>query len=248
MIDIVAAYVEVRERLLRVVLDPAIDVETPVPACPAWLVRDVVAHLAGGVVDVTTGHAPEFFAGMNLLDQWRDEKVARARDALTARQVQERRDSSMATLADEWRRASERLVPILRGETPVAPPLPPFVGAVLVNDIVVHEGDIRAALGLARAPETAALSLALAGYSLSLDHRIRALGLPALILGYAGKDRRLGEGEAGATVRADRHELVRTLAGRRTRDQILALDWDGNPYPYLDIMSEYGPVTTSTSD
>lgn len=72
--------------------------------------------------------------------------------------------------------------------------------------------------------------------------------MPALILCYAGKERRLGDGGAGATVRADRHELVRTLAGRRTRDQILALDWDGDPYPYLDIMSEYGPVTTATSD
>lgn len=139
MIDIVAAYVEVRERLLGVVLDPATEVETPVPACPAWSVRDVVAHLTGGVVDVTTGHAPEFFDGMNLLDQWRDEEVARARDAVTARQVEERRDRSVPTLAREWRQGSERLAPILRGETPVAPPLPPFVGAVLINDIVVHE-------------------------------------------------------------------------------------------------------------
>jgi hypothetical protein len=65
------------------------------------------------------------------------------------------------------------VLPLLRGEVPVPATLPPFVGFVLVNDLVVHETDIRAALGLPRAPASAALSLALTGYSFSLEARIR---------------------------------------------------------------------------
>jgi hypothetical protein len=62
------------------------------------------------------------------------------------------------------------------------------------------------------------------------------------VLAYDGKERRLGEGPEGATLTADRHELVRVLAGRRTREQILELAWDGDPAPFVDVLSEYGPV------
>jgi len=62
------------------------------------------------------------------------------------------------------------------------------------------------------------------------------------VLAYDGKERRLGEGPEGATLTADRHELVRVLAGRRTRGQILELAWDGDPTPFVDVLSEYGPV------
>lgn len=140
------------------------------------------------------------------------------------------------------------VAPLLRGEIPIPPSPPPFVGFVLVNDAVVHETDIRAALSLGRAPAGPALSLALTGYSLSLEDRLRQVGLPPLVLAYDDKLRQLGDGEAGAAFRADRHELVRVMAGRRTVDQILELEWEGDPTPHLSILSEYGPVTTVTSD
>jgi hypothetical protein len=68
-------------------------------------------------------------------------------------------------------------------------------------------------------------------------------------LAYDGKQRRLGGGDQlGATISADRYELVRVLAGRRTRERILDMDWDGDPTPFLDVLSEYGPVMTPTAD
>jgi len=167
---------------------------------------------------------------------------------MTARQVDERRDHSVAALTDEWRAATLAVTPMMRGEVAPPPSLPPYIGFILVNDLVVHETDIRSALSLSRAPASPALSLALAGYSFSLENRIRQLGTPALVLAYDGKQHQLGDQPVGATVSADRHELVRVLAGRRTRDQILGLDWDGDPTPYLDILSEYGPVTQPTTD
>jgi hypothetical protein len=126
--------------------------------------------------------------------------------------------------------------------------LPPFIRIILVNDLVVHETDIRAALGLPRAVSSRALFLALAGYSFSLENRLRVLGLPALVLAYDDKERRLGEGPVGAQVAADRHELVRVLAGRRTREQILGLTWTGDPVPFVDVLSEYGPTSVTGID
>ena len=76
-----------------------------------------------------------------------------------------------------------------------------------------------------------------------LENRIRILGLPTLVLLYDDKERHIGEGQVRATLAADRHELVRVLAGRRTRAQILKLAWTGDPGPFVDILSEYGPTS-----
>jgi hypothetical protein len=82
--------------------------------------------------------------------------------------------------------------------------------------------------------------VALAAYSFSTDYRIRALGLPALMLRYEGKERTLGDGPAAAVLEADRWELLRVLAGRRSRAQIEALDWTGEPDAYLSLLPAYG--------
>ena len=119
-------------------------------------------------------------------------------------------------MTDEWNHATTVVAGMMRGEVAIPPSLPPFVGYVLINDLVVHETDVRAALAVGRAPASPALSLALAGYSFSLENRIRERAAPSLVLAYDGKERQLGDGEIGATVHADRHELVRVMAGRRT--------------------------------
>src|SRR5206468_11407241 len=107
--DLADAYIEVQARLIATVL--ALDIggrEARVPACPEWTVTDVMSHLAGGVVDVTSGKAAEL-RGINLMDQWRDQDVATARDLMTARQVRERRGRSIESIVDEWRDATESL-------------------------------------------------------------------------------------------------------------------------------------------
>jgi uncharacterized protein (TIGR03083 family) len=248
VVDQGAAYAEVMERFAGAVMQPGVDGTAPVGACPGWSVRDVVAHHTGVVVDLTTGNLGEFATFGRLLDQWHDADVARDRDAMTARQVRERQSRTMHELVAEWRTATQELVPMLRGESAFPPSVPPFAASVVVNDVVVHEGDVRAALGLGRAPECAALALTLRAYAFSLEHRIRDQGLPALVLAYAGKELTLGEGAVGGRVAADRYELVRVMAGRRTADEIRALPWEGDPTPYLPVMSEYGPVRQSAPD
>jgi uncharacterized protein (TIGR03083 family) len=240
--DLADAYVEIQARLTETVL--ALDAgqrQTRIPACPEWTVVEVMAHLAGGVVDVTSGNAPEL-QGMDLLDQWRDDAVAEARDSLTAREVRERRGRSLESTVDEWRAATTRLRPMLRGEVTYPPDLFPFAGNILINDVVVHEGDVREAVGLGVAPEIYATSAALLAYSFSLDNRIRTAGLPAMALRYSGKERVFGDGEPAVAVSASRTTLVRMLASRLRPDDIRALEWDGDPEPYLAVIPEYGPA------
>jgi uncharacterized protein (TIGR03083 family) len=197
------------------------------------------------MADAAAGGFPELGDPMRLLDQWSDAEVAAARDAMTARQVRERKGRSMAELLDEWATATARLVPPLRGEEHFPGGLPLLLGAVLVNDVVVHEGDVREALGLEQAAETAGVSLALAAYAFGLDARVRDLGLPALVLAYDGKERRCGDGDPGATVRATRTTLTRMLASRLDDAGIQALEWEGDPAPYLAVVGAYGPVRRS---
>jgi len=103
---------------------------------------------------------------------------------------------------------------------------------VVVTDLWVHPDDVAAALGLRPRRGSAASAVALAGYCFGVDYRIDALGLPVLTLRYQGRERTHASGPVAATVTGDRTELLPVLAGRRTRSQILTLDWLGDPEPW----------------
>ena len=118
--------------------------------------------------------------------------------------------------------------------------LPNGFDVVVVIDLCVHADDIAGALGLLPHRDSGASGIALAGYCFGLDYRIRALGLPALKVRYEGSERLVGQGPVAASVTGDRWELLRVFAGRRSRSQIRALDWDGDPDPYLAWLPAYG--------
>lgn len=49
----------------------------------------------------------------------------------------------------------------------------------------------------------------------------------------------LGDGEPVATLRGEPFELLRAMSGRRSADRVRALDWEGEPGPFLDLLSAY---------
>ncbi|MFL6240960.1 MAG: maleylpyruvate isomerase family mycothiol-dependent enzyme [Actinomycetes bacterium] len=233
-LDLGTAYAEIQDRMLAAAQPDRLG--TPIPACPAWTARDVVGHVAGLAKDAVDGSLPSF----NLLDQWRDESIARQRDEMTDAHVVRSRAMPFDDVVDEWRRTTKTLLPMLRGNEPF-PGTPPFgMDAILVTDLWVHDSDIGSALGRPRPADDAATSIALAAYSFGIAPRLDALGLAPLGLRYGEKVRVIGAGEPAATVTADRYELVRMLAGRRSRRQIAAMDWEGDPTPYLAIIPAYG--------
>jgi uncharacterized protein (TIGR03083 family) len=232
-------YAAQQERFTSVVLDHADRSTARVPACPEWEVRDVLAHVVGLASDAVAGRLPT----MDLLEQWRDEEVMETRDRMTAHQVERRADRSIEGLADAWRHVIPTISPMLKGDIAFPDPAPFGLGAILVTDLEIHYQDVRGAFGLPSAKEGPALSLALATYCFGVDYRIRKLALPALAVRYGDKRRILGNGEPEVTVAGDRFELLRAFGGRRSRKQILALDWNGEPGPYLPIIPAYGERT-----
>jgi uncharacterized protein (TIGR03083 family) len=207
-----------------------------VPACPEWTVHDLLAHLVELSSDAATGRLPV----MDLLEQWRDDGVAQRRDGMTADQVDRVEGEPAGELVSRWRETTLALAPMLNGAVPFPEPAPFGLAAILVTDLVIHDQDARGALRVHNAPPGPASSLALATYLFGVDYRVRQLGLPALGVRYGNKTRLLGTGDPAATVSATRFELLRAFGGRRSRRQILAFDWDGDPGPYVALLPAYG--------
>ena len=237
MVPLDVAYAETKARMLEAVGGPDSSAwNTPVPAAPEWTVFDVVAHVTGIAVDAVNDNLP---TDLNVLEQFRDADVVAARDEFADGQVLRRRGRNPAEVVDEWNAAESTLLERLRD--PGGPKALPFAfDVVMVTDLCIHADDVALALGRPPARDSVASKAALAAYGYGVDYRLRALGLPALALRYDGKERTLGEGEPAATLTADRWELLRVLAGRRSRAQIQALDWTGNPEPYLPLLPAYG--------
>jgi uncharacterized protein (TIGR03083 family) len=215
-----------------------------VPASPDWSVLDVVAHVTGVAGDVASGEELE---ELNLVEALVDPVQAARRETMTARQVSSRRGRTVDEVLAEWDATLKLLLPMMRGERPF--PLPnPALEAIVTTDLAVHAQDVRGALGMPGDRESAAVGVALASYSQGLAYKIRFAGLPALRLRYGGKERMAGDGEPGAIVEADRFEIFRALAGRRSTGQIRAFDWTGDPEPYLPLIPAYGERTDALSE
>ncbi|MFG2720586.1 maleylpyruvate isomerase family mycothiol-dependent enzyme [Streptomyces sp. NPDC048416] len=177
--------------------------EWPVPACPGWNVRDVVAHLLEvcrlAVADVPhgIGRPPAPAPGTllpQLLAEW---------------------EELGAAVPDVW----ERTPWLRRG--------------MMLLDAFSHELDIRGALGIPAPHEHPAfadtLELATMGFTMSVTaHR-----LPSLYIETAGHRWSAGDGDPAATVRGASLEVFRALTGRRTLAQIRGLSWSAPPEPWL---------------
>jgi uncharacterized protein (TIGR03083 family) len=210
---------ELYERLRRelVALVAGLDADAlavTVPATPAWRVRDVLAHVAGITSDL---NAQRFDVDG---------------DAWTRRQVEERRERDLAAIVAEWDAEAPQFAAGLRlfGYE---------LGSHYVGDLHAHLQDIRSALGLPAARDGLAVQVALDFYLGSLDESLRRGPLGALEMIAAGEHHVAGAGKVRATLQADPFELLRALSGRRSRDQIRALDWSGDVDAFVEELSRY---------
>jgi uncharacterized protein (TIGR03083 family) len=211
--------------------------EATVPACPLWTVTDVVRHLTGVAIDMVEGNMP---LDDNPVETWQTPDGPARVDAFTDKHVRSRQGRSADEVLREWDEATDDLLPILRGER--RPPQDvPFLELVPVTDVAAHLHDVRGALRQPGDRDTMLVALAFSSYFASFAMRAALRNLPPLRVRYDGKERATGEGEPAATWSADRFELFRALAGRRSNAQIAAMQWQGDPAPYLPIISMYGP-------
>ena len=108
-----------------------------------------------------------------------------------------------------------------------------------VIDVASHEQDIRGALGRPRARDCPAVQQ-MAGWLLQ---RLRT-PVPVLVTVEDAEFRAGPDGEPVLTLRTTRFEAFRWRMGRRSRDQLAALDWSGDPAPVLDHLVVFGPART----
>jgi len=198
-------------------LAPA-DAAIPVPACPAWTVKDVYAHLQGACADVLAGRME-----------------GAASDPWTARQVAERADRALPEILDEWEASGDAFDALVAALGDAMDPR-------LLMDQWTHEQDIRNAVGR---PSERDGDVAQWGASrmLRLFGSIwRKEALPAIAFEMPDGTHQFGEGEVVATLRTTPYEVMRFALGRRTYDQMAALDWDGDPTPFLPHLHVFGPA------
>lgn len=213
------AYRGVRERMTA--LAEGADPDAPVPGCPEWTVKELLAHVTGVISDILEG---------------RLEGVAT--DPWTEAQVSARRATPLPDILGEWAEKAPAVEPMIDDFG--------AAGRQLVFDAVTHEHDLRGALDQPGEIDSDAVAIAAGFVVPGFLAAVAESGAPVLEVTTPGGERWVsGEGEPAARLNATPFELIRAISGRRTSDQIEAMAWDGDPSPYLPSFA-FGPFRPAT--
>jgi uncharacterized protein (TIGR03083 family) len=220
MTDYAQTYRAVRGRVADVVRNadgPALEVHAP--ATPEWRVRDVLAHLTGVAADINAGNL-----GGVATDVW------------TARQVEARRDRSVAELLDEWETEGRKVEAAM-------PAFPEVAAGQLIADAATHEHDIRGGLGASDARDSDAVAIAHSWMAQMLGPPLDAADASVRLETDRGK-MTVGSGSRQLGLSTSRFELMRAMTGRRSVEQMRAYQWHGDPAPELLVLSIFTPRPT----
>jgi uncharacterized protein (TIGR03083 family) len=216
--DLVSQYRATRARIVdRVaVLDHA-DSRRVVPACPAWTIRDTLAHVTGIAADLGAGRMPD-----SNTQEWIDKHVS------------DRKDRPLDRVVDEWLTAGVEGFIERSGS------------GQLLLDVCAHEHDICQALGHVGDRESDAVLVCLSAMSELLRKDLLAKGAPgAVALTSRGQSWTVGEGPVGLMLAAEPFELLRIFGSRRSENQMRALPWqngdgsDADVGPWLGLLAHF---------
>lgn len=206
------AYAHVRRNLITLLRRPDDPGRIPVPSCPGWTIRDVIAHVTG-------------------ICQQAAASLSRDQGAAAVPQVDA---LDLEDLLAEWERSGGQLDILLEHAG--------GGGRRMMMDAFTHELDIRLAIGAplpaAHPAYPGAFDVVAGGFSTSVASR----GLPALLLQTPAASWTAGDGEPAAVVRGSVPDMYRSLAGRRTRQQIRELAWSAEPERWIPAFT-WGPFT-----
>jgi uncharacterized protein (TIGR03083 family) len=143
--------------------------------------------------------------------------------------------ADVPNLLDEWGKLGPRAEELMaeRGGR---------CGNLMVMDAFTHELDLRYALGEVVPAEHPAFAGAFEVLANGFSASVTAHNLPGVRLSVGETQWLVGDSDPAATVTADRYELLRSLAGRRTARQITELDWDRDSHRWLPAFT-WGPFT-----
>jgi uncharacterized protein (TIGR03083 family) len=189
-----------------------------VPACPDWTVRDLLSHMVGLGADVVAGDEPDDHNAT-----W------------TANQVERRRDRDVAALVAEWQEVAGPLREWMRAQ-----------GIRPLNDVLIHEQDLRGALGVPGGRDTGGLVALRELFLGRFRDRLTAPDPVALVgetFRWTSDDR--DASAAAVVVEAPDFELTRALLTRRSAAQIRAWTVRGDITPHLGAFTALGDLPTA---
>ena len=214
--DGIVEWADAQRRVIDLVGGLDAQAERRVPACPDWSVRDLFS--------------PWSVSGSMLAGDEPDDHNA----TWTQRQVDERRGRDLATLVAEWQDVTEPMQAYMRER-----------GTRPLGDLVIHEQDLRGALGVSGAQDTC--GLAVIRDRMLRRFAPRVAGLPPIALMGDGWRWTSGDGDPAVVVRAPDFELARALMARGSARQIRAWTVSGDVEPYLPAFATLGRSRTATS-
>lgn len=183
----------------------------PVPACPGWSAHDMISHLTAVAEDALAGT----LTGPPTPEQ-------------AAAQVARRADKSTEEALADWAAVAPGLEEMLAS-------VPVFAA---VMDVVAHEHDVRGAAGqpgFRDDPDLVTMSRLLLG-RMELPAPVRVVSAGEVFeIGAAEDDREV------IGLETDPWEVFRFRFGRRSRAQLQALRWTGDPSPIIDHLVIFGP-------
>ena len=219
MPELSAAYHATRERVTALVSElAAAELDTPVPACPAWKVRDLVAHMSGIPDALTSGDMPS-----GDLQSWLD-GLLEARRAVPVDELLER----WGACAD----ATSTLIDNGAG--------------LLLIDVVTHEHDLRAAVTRPGARGTAEVRAIVQPVLDLLAPGMTDAGLGALLIDADGVQWASHLAKPGCTLHVDPWEATRALNSRRTADELRALPATGDVESYIAVIDAHLPLPAAS--
>ena len=190
------------------------ETQQAVPACPAWTVTQLLAHMVGLNADVLAGDEPDDH-----------------NSAWTQRQVEARAARSPADLVAEWLPLTQPMQDWMRDR-----------GSRPLNDVVIHEQDMRGAVGRPGGRDTDGLVAVRDLMAQRLATRVRAAKLPPVQLRSPAWIFSTGDGQPGLELFASDFDLARALMTRRTADQLRQWSRAGQVDPYLPVFAGLGPL------
>ena len=213
--DAIAEWTNAQRRVVELVetLDVP-ETERKVPACPDWTVTQLLAHMVGLSADVLAGDEPD-----DHNSTW------------TQRQIDRRAGRSPAELVAEWQTLTQPMQDWMRDR-----------GTRPLNDVVIHEQDLRGAVDRPGGRDASGLVAVREVMAERFATRVRAAHLPPVELRTPAWIFSTGDGDPGLELFAPDFDLTRALMTRRTADQLRQWSTAGAIDPYLPVFAGLGPL------
>ena len=212
MTDLFTIYDATRTRMLALADEVGPDaLAVTVPSCPDWSAQQLLAHCVSLPAAIGAGDLPT-----GDLDEW------------IAGLVASRSGRTTADLAAEWATTDPTIIGMLGGGG----------GAVLFDDLVVHEHDLRGALD--RPDHDAFDADVTIPRSLdALRSRLDDRGLAPIEVRSPNGSWSSHDGEPGWVLATSPWEAMRALSSRRTADELRAL---GASDDYCAVVDDHLPL------